>query len=677
MTAKVKIGNIRNIGIIAHIDAGKTTVTERILYYTGRSHKIGEVHDGEAVMDWMPDEQERGITITSAVTTCHWGNTEIHIIDTPGHVDFTIEVERSLRVLDGAIGIFSAVEGVEPQSETVWRQADKYRVPKIAFINKLDRVGADFFGTVKMIEQRLNAQPLILQLPGGMEDDFRSIIDLIQMKQILWDEETLGADFEEKEIPSEFMKSVDEYREKLIETVAEFDDDIMEAYLAEAPIDNAKILAAIRKATIELKLVPVMCGAALKNKGIQPLLDAIIQFLPSPVDVPPIEGIEPDSGEIIPCLPKDSEALAALIFKVAMMEGRKLSFVRVYSGRIKVGEEVFNPARNEKEKIARILNMHANRRERVEFAGAGSIVGVVGLKGSSTGETLCYQKHPILLEKIEFYEPVISVAVEPKTHADQEKLDEVLAKFMAEDPTLTVRKDEDTGQTILSGMGELHLEIITSRMQREFRTKVNVGKPQVVYRETIQKNSAATTVFDKEIAGQRHFAEVSVGMTPLPRGTGNKFISEISGDVLPELFISAVEKGVLESLESGSLMGYPVVDVEAKLTGANYKESLGTELAYTVSASMACKEAMEAGDPFLLEPIMTAEIFVPEAFMGDVIGDLNSRGGKIESIEHKSGAQVINATVPLSQMFGYSTNLRSATQGRGTFSMQFSHFDRS
>ena len=459
--------------------------------------------------------------------------------------------------------------------------------------------------------------------------------------------------------------------------MAEFDDDIMEAYLAEAPMDNTKILAAIRRATIELKLVPVLCGAALKNKGIQPLLDAIIQFLPSPVDIPPIEGIEPDSGEIIPCLPKDSEALAALIFKVAMMEGRKLSFVRVYSGRIKVGEEVFNPARNEKEKIARILNMHANRRERVEFAGAGSIVGVVGLKRSSTGETLCYQKRPILLEKIEFYEPVISVAVEPKTHADQEKLDEVLAKFMAEDPTLTVRKDEDTGQTILSGMGELHLEIITSRMQREFRTKVNVGKPQVVYRETIQKNSAATVVFDKEIAGQRHFAEVSVGLTPLPRGTGNKFISEISGDTLPELFISAVEKGVLESLESGSLMGYPVVDVEAKLSGANYKESVGTELAYTVSASMACKEAMAAGDPFLLEPIMTAEIFVPEAFMGDVIGDLNSRGGKIESIEHKSGAQVINATVPLSQMFGYSTSLRSATQGRGTFSMQFSHFDRS
>ncbi len=676
-TKATKIGNIRNIGIIAHIDAGKTTVTERILYYTGRSHKIGEVHDGEAVMDWMPDEQERGITITSAVTTCHWGNAEIHIIDTPGHVDFTIEVERSLRVLDGAIGIFSAVEGVEPQSETVWRQADKYHVPKIAFINKLDRVGADFFGTVKMMKERLKAQPLILQLPGGTEDDFKTIIDLIRMKQILWDEETLGVDFEEQEIAPEFMNTAEEYREKLIETAAEFDDDIMEAYLAEAPIDTDKLLAAVRKATIDLKLVPVLCGAALKNKGIQPLLDAIIEFLPSPADIPPIEGTHPESGEIITCLPKDSEPLAALIFKVAMMEGRKLSFIRIYSGRIKVGGEVFNPARNEKEKIARILNMHANRRERMESAGAGRIVGVMGLKESSTGETLCNHEHPVLLEKIEFYEPVISVAVEPKTHADQEKLDAVLAKFIAEDPTLVVRKDEDTAQTILSGMGELHLEIIISRMQREFRTNVNVGKPQVVYRETIEKKSSASVIFDKEIAGQRHFAEVSVKMAPLPRGTGNKFISQISTDVLPDLLIAAFEKGVLESLESGSLMGYPVVDVEVKLVNTNYKESLGTQLAYTVSASMACKEAMTAGNPFLLEPIMNAEIFVPEAFMGDVIGDLNSRGGKIESIEHKSGAQVINATVPLSQMFGYSTTLRSATQGRGTFSMQFSHFDRS
>ncbi len=676
MKTTAKIENIRNIGIIAHIDAGKTTVTERILYYTGRSHKIGEVHNGEAVMDWMPDEQERGITITSAVTTCQWQNTEIQIIDTPGHVDFTIEVERSLRVLDGAIGVFSAVEGVEPQSETVWRQADKYNVPKMAFINKLDRIGADFIGTVQMIAERLNAHPLILQLPVGQEDNFNAIIDLIEMKQIIWDDDTLGAEYEEQEIPTELAATADEYRDKLLETIAEHDDDIMEAYLAETAVDTSALLAAIRKATIDMKIVPLLCGAALKNKGIQPLLDAITQFLPSPVDIPPIEGMHPETGEMVQCHPKDSEPLAALIFKVSMMEGRKLSYIRIYSGKIASGGEVFNPTRKEKEKIARILNMHANRRERVAAAGAGSIVGVVGLKNSSTGETLCSQKHPLLLEKIEFYEPVISIAVEPKTHADQEKMDTVLAKFIAEDPTLIVRKDEDTGQTILSGMGELHLEIIISRMLREFHTNVNVGRPQVVYRETIEKPGVTTIVFDKEIAGQRHFAEVSIKMVPLPRGSGNKFVSEISNDVLPDLYMAAVEKGVWESLESGSLMGYPVVDVKVKLTNANYKESLGTELAYTVSASMACKDAMSAGNSFLLEPIMTAEIFVPEAFIGDVIGELNSRGGKIESIEHKAGAQVINATVPLSQMFGYSTNLRSATQGRGTFSMQFSHFDR-
>jgi len=677
MSANVKIENIRNIGIIAHIDAGKTTVTERILYYTGRSHRLGEVHNGEAVMDWMPDEQERGITITSAVTTCQWDNTEIHIIDTPGHVDFTIEVERSLRVLDGAIGVFSAVEGVEPQSETVWRQADKYAVPKIAFINKLDRVGADFFGTVEMMKERLNANPLILQIPCGLEDDFQAIIDLIQWKQIVWDDETLGAEFEAREIPTEFIATAEEYREKLIEIVAEYDDDLMEAYIGETTIDATQLLAAIRKATIELKVIPVLCGAALKNKGIQPLLDAILQYLPSPVDVPPIEGNHPETGEIIQCRPKDSDPLAALIFKVAMMEGRKLSFVRIYSGQLKVGGEVFNPGRNENEKIARILNMHANRRERVDRIGAGRIVGVVGLKGSSTGETLCTREHPILLEKIEFYEPVISIAVEPKTHADQEKIDAVLTKFMAEDPTLTVRNDEDTGQTILSGMGELHLEIIISRMQREFRTKVNVGKPQVVYRETIETLSKTSATFDKEISGQRHFGEVELSLAPLPRGTGKKFITEITDDVLPPAFTAAVEKGVMESLESGPLMGYPVVDVEVRLSAATYKESLGTELAYTVSASMACQEALSKGNPFLLEPIMRVEIFVQESFIGDVIGDLNARGGKIESIEHKGGAQVISAIVPLSQMFGYSTSLRSATQGRGTFSMQFSHFDRS
>ena len=671
------LSKYRNIGIFAHVDAGKTTTTERILKLTGKIHKTGEVHDGEATTDFMEQEAERGITIQSAATSCEWNEHRMNIIDTPGHVDFTIEVYRSLKVLDGGVGVFCGSGGVEPQSETVWRQADKYKVPKIAFINKLDRIGADFFGTIEMMKERLNANPLILQLPCGVEDDFQAIIDLIGWKQIVWDDETLGAEFEEREIPADFIASAEEYREKLIEIAAEYDDDLMEAYLGETKIDAPQLLTAIRKATIDLKLVPLLCGAALKNKGIQPLLDAILHYLPSPVEVPPIEGNHPESGEIIQCRPKDSDPLAALIFKVAMMEGRKLSFVRIYSGQLKVGGEVFNPGRNEKEKIARILNMHANRRERVDRAGAGSIVGVVGLKRSSTGETLCTREHAILLEKIEFYEPVISIAVEPKTHADQEKIDEVLTKFMAEDPTLTVRKDEDTGQTILSGMGELHLEIIISRMQREFRTKVNVGKPQVVYRETIEMRSKTSATFDKEISGQRHFGAVELSLAPLPRGTGKKFVAEISDDILPSAFIAAVEKGVMESLESGSLMGYPVVDVEVRLSAATYKESLGTELAYTVSASMACQEALSKGNPFLLEPIMTVEIFVPESFIGDVIGDLNARGGKIESIEHKSGAQVISAIVPLSQMFGYSTSLRSATQGRGTFSMQFSHFDRS
>ena len=672
-----KIKDIRNIGIIAHIDAGKTTVTERVLYYTGRSHKIGEVHNGEAVMDWMPDEQERGITITSAVTTCQWNGNEIHIIDTPGHVDFTIEVERSLRVLDGAIGIFCAVGGVEPQSETVWHQADKYLVPKIAFINKLDRVGADFFGTVEMMIDRLSANPLIIQLPVGSEDDFSGIIDLVEMKQIVWDEETLGATYRTENIQPDLLENANEYREKLIETISEHSDDIMEDYLAEKPIDSQSLYNAIRKATIDLQLVPILCGSALKNKGIQPLIDSIVRFLPSPVDIPPVKGIDPETGEVREYKAKDTEPLSALIFKVSMIEGRKLSYVRVYSGKMKAGEEVYNPALKKKEKLSRILMIHANKRERVDSAGAGNITGVVGLKHSSTGDTLCSIDNPVLLEKIEFYEPVISVAIEPKTHSDQEKLNQVLEKYMAEDPTLRVREDEDTGQTILSGMGELHLEIIISRMLREFNTSVNVGKPQVVYRESIEKEIKASSTFDKEVAGQHHFGEVVLKLKPLPRGTGNRFLSNISPETIPDVFVPAIEKGVMESFESGALMGYPVVDVEAVLTGGSCRESLGTELAYTVSASMACKEALANGKPYLLDPIMRVEVFVPESFMGDVIGDLNSRNGKIEAITAKIKTQEIKATVPLARMFGYSTALRSATQGRGTFTMQFSHFDRS
>ena len=677
MNKKLKIENIRNIGIIAHIDAGKTTVTERILYYTGKSHKIGEVHNGEAVMDWMPDEQERGITITSAVTTCQWQEREIHIIDTPGHVDFTIEVERSLRVLDGAIGVFCAVGGVEPQSETVWRQADKYHVPKIAFINKLDRIGANFFGAVDMMRKRLNANPVLLQLPAGSEENFSGVIDLIEMKQIAWDDDTLGERYTAEGISPVHLETASAYREKLIEAVAEVDDEIMEAYLSETPIERESLLAGIRRATIELKLVPVLCGSALKNKGIQPLLDAIVRFLPSPVDIPPIKGVNPETGETIECPANDKDPLAALIFKVSIMEGRKLSFVRIYRGTMHAGEDVYNPTRGIKEKVARILWMHANKRERIDAAGAGSIIGVVGLKESSTGETLCSMKQQVLLENIEFYEPVISVAVEPKTHADQEKLDQVLEKFLAEDPTLKVKRDEETGQTILSGMGELHLEVITSRMQREFKTNVNIGKPQVVYRETIDTESAASATFDREIAGQRHYGEVTLTLRPLARGTGNRFRSKITDDTIPGNFISAIENGVMESLESGAFMGYPVIDVAAVLTGGAYRESLGTELAYRVSASMACREALLKGAPFLLDPIMDVEIFVPESFMGEVIGDLNSRSGKIESISDKTGVKIIRATVPLARMFGYSTSLRSASQGRGTFSMQFSHFDRS
>lgn len=677
MTKKIKIEQIRNIGIMAHIDAGKTTVTERILYYTGRSHKIGEVHDGEAVMDWMVDEQERGITITSAVTTCRWGSSQIQVIDTPGHVDFTIEVERSLRVLDGAIGVFCAVGGVEPQSETVWRQADKYHVPKIAIVNKMDRIGADFFGTVEMMKEKLGANPIIIQLPVGREDNFTGVIDLIEMQEIYWDDDSLGANYSRREIPEDMTDLAAEYRDRLIEGLSDFDDAIMEAYLAEEPVDAETIKAALRKAVIGLEAVPVLCGSALKNKGIQPLLDAIVSYLPSPVDIPPVKGINPSTEETVSFEPRNSEPLSALIFKVSMIEGRKLSYARVYSGKLKAGADVYNPATGKKEKLSRILLMHANKKERVEEAGAGSLVGVVGLKHTSTGDTLCSQENPVLLEKMEFYEPVISIAVEPKTHADQDKMDEVIEKYLAEDPTLRVRKDEDTGQTILSGMGELHLEIIISRMLREFKTSVNVGKPQVVYRETISREAEGSVVFDREISGTHHFGEVSVRLMPQERGSGNCFESQIAADVIPEGFIPAIENGIMESLDSGSLMGYPVVDVKAVLTGGSYRESAGTDLAYKVSASMACNEAFSKADPFLLEPIMEVEIIVPEQFMGDVIGDLNSKGGKIEGITPKTGIQEIRATIPLSKMFGYSTTLRSATQGRGTFSMQFSHFDKS
>ena len=676
MKQSVKINKIRNIGIIAHIDAGKTTVTERVLFYSGRSHKIGEVHDGEAVMDWMPDEQERGITITSAVTACQWQDCEVHIIDTPGHVDFTIEVERSLRVLDGAVGVFCAVGGVEPQSETVWHQADKYLVPKLAFVNKMDRVGADFYRVIEMIQERLNANPLVLQLPVGSEDHFRGVIDLLDMKQLIWESSDPRAAIQTTDIEAEYMETAAAYREKLVEQVAETDDALMEAFLEERPIEKNDLRAAIRQATLNLSLVPVMCGAALRNKGVQPLLDAVVSYLPSPLEAPPIEGMHPDTEEPRSFTAKEKGPLVALIFKVSMFEGRKLSFVRVYSGWLKAGSEVYNPSLKRREKISRIMKMHANKRERLDEAGPGSIVGVVGLKDSGTGQTLCQADDPVLLEAIEYYKPVISVSVEPKTHDDQEKLEHTLSKLMDEDPTLTVKQDEDTGQTLLSGMGELHLDIIISRMKREYNTNVNVGKPQVVYRETLSREARGSAEFDREIAGSRHYAGVELTARPLPRGSGSLFNSKVNAETIPDLYVGAISQGVRDAMEYGELMGYPVVDVEVLLTGGTVKENLSSELAFKVCATMACRQAFAGGEPYLLEPIMDTEVFVPEEFMGEVIGDLNARGGKIESISAKGEIQVISANVPLSRMFGYSTALRSASQGRGNFTMKFSHFDK-
>jgi len=676
MTQKKTLPNIRNIGIMAHIDAGKTTVTERILYYTGKSHKIGEVHDGEAIMDWMQDEQERGITITSAVTTCEWQQSVIQIIDTPGHVDFTVEVERALRVLDGAIGVFCAVGGVEPQSETVWRQADRYRVPRMAFVNKMDRIGADFFGTVASIREKLAANPVVLQIPMGAEDQFDGVIDLIDMKQIRWDDESLGAKYVVDEIPSEYADQALEYREKLLEAIAEQDDAIMEKYLGEEEIARADLIDAVRKATVNRKLVPVLCGSALKNKGIQPLLDAIQNFLPSPLDVPPVRGIHPETGDPLDFPPEKNGPLAALIFKVSMIEGRKLSFARIYSGRIEAGSDVYNPVLKKKEKLSRILLMHANKRERLKEASAGNIVGIVGLKDSGTGDTLCSVEHPVFLEKMKYEDPVISIAIEPKTHADQEKLDMVLEKFMIEDPTLKVSKDEETGQTILSGMGELHLEIIISRMRKEFNTQVNVGNPQVVYREVVTAPATGEAVFEREISGRPHYAKVRIQLRPLDRGAGVVFTCRAPEDQIPPQFVPAIEQGIRESLEGGYLKGYPLVDLEVILQGGACEEGKSTELGFSVCASMACKEALENASLALLEPIMQVEVFVPDTYMGDAIADLNARGGKVESIAPKANIQIIHAVVPLAKMFGYSTALRSATQGRGTFSMKFERFDR-
>jgi len=670
------LNKTRNIGIIAHIDAGKTTVTERVLFYSGRVHKMGEVHNGEATMDWMVEEKERGITITSAVTSCGWQGHTINIIDTPGHVDFTIEVERSLRVLDGAIGVFCAVGGVEPQSETVWHQADKYKVPKIVFINKLDRIGADFFKAVQMIRERLGAVPLILQLPWGVEDGLKGVIDLVTLNGILWEDESLGAEFSRVPVPEEMAEDVAHYRDLLLETMADKDDLVMERYLADEEIPVQELKAAIRNATIRMKLVPVFCGAALRNKGIQPLLDGIVDYLPSPLDVPPISGMNPLTNETEARPPKAKGPLSALAFKVMMDQGRKMTYLRVYSGTVKAGDPVYNPGRGLTEKPARLLKMHSNKRERIQEASAGDIVAAMGLKLTTTGDTLCDEQHPILLEPIQFNEPVISVAVEPKSVQDHDRLLDALGKLSDEDPTFRFRIDEETGQTLISGMGELHIEIIIGRLKREFLVPVNQGKPQVVYRETITVSVEEEYLFKRELAGQEHFAGVRIQISPLPRGSGGLFVNKCTDPLLTDAFLQAISSGITEAQAGGTVLGYPVCDVEATLLGVQIKENLTDVMAFKAAANMAFRYAFQKGEPVLLEPIMKTEVLAPEEFTGEVIGDLNARQGKIEQIVNTGTIQVLKARVPLSKMFGYSTALRSVTHGRGTFTMQFSHYDR-
>lgn len=676
MAKDKKLANTRNIGIIAHIDAGKTTVTERILFYSGRVHKMGEVHNGEATMDWMAEERERGITITSAVTSCEWLGHTINIIDTPGHVDFTIEVERSLRVLDGAIGVFCAVGGVEPQSETVWRQADRYKVPKIAFINKLDRIGADFFKAVQMIKDRLGALPLILQIPWGVEDNFRGVIDLIKMRAVLWEDEMLGAEYSEAPVPEELAEEVAKYRDLLLETLADRDDLVMERYLSEEEIPIRELKAAIRTATIEMELVPVFCGAALRNKGIQPLLDGIVEYLPAPVDVPPITGSNPLTGEeeSRPAMAKGP--FTALAFKVMMNQGRKMTYIRIYSGTVKAGSPVYNPGKNLNEKPARLLKMHSNKRERIGHASAGDIVATMGLKLTTTGDTLCDEEKPILLEPIQFNDPVISVAVEPKSIQEHDRLLAALSKLADEDPTFKFKIDEETGQTLISGMGELHIEIIIGRLKREFSVEVNQGKPQVVYRETVTIPVEHEGLFQRELAGQEHFAGVRIEISPLPRGSGNRFVNKCRDPEFAEEFLDAISHGITEAEAGGTLMGYPVIDVQTTLLDVQVKETSSDVMAFKAVANMAFRAAFQKGVPVLLEPIMKTEVLVPDEFTGEVIGDLNARQGKIGQIVSNGTIQVLTANVPLSRMFGYSTALRSASQGRGTFTMQFSHYDR-
>jgi len=666
----------RNIGIMAHIDAGKTTTTERILYYTGVSHKIGEVHEGTATMDWMEQEQERGITITSAATTCNWKDTRINIIDTPGHVDFTIEVERSLRVLDGAVAVFCSVGGVEPQSETVWRQADKYHVPRIAFINKMDRVGADFFRGVQMIKDRLKANPLPIQLPVGKEENYKGIIDLVTMKAIIWEEEALGAKFREEEIPADLLEEAKEYREKMIEEISSHDDTLMEKYLSGEQLSEAEIKAAIRSCTINIQICPVICGSAFKNKGVQNLLDAVVDYMPSPMDIPAIKGIDVDTGEEVERKASDSEPFSALGFKIMTdpFVGQ-LTFFRVYSGVVTAGSYIYNSTKGKKERLGRILKMHANKREEIKEVYAGDIAAAVGLKYTTTGDTLCNEDKQVILESIEFPEPVISIAIEPKTKADQEKLGISLAKLASEDPSFRVKTDEETGQTIISGMGELHLEIIVDRLMREFKVEANVGKPQVAYRETITKKVKVEGKFVRQSGGRGQYGHVWLEVEPQEAGKGFEFVDAIKGGVVPREYIPAVGKGILEATDNGVLAGFPVVDVKVTLIDGSYHEVDSSEMAFKIAGSMGFKEGCGKAGPIILEPIMSVEVVVPEEYMGDVIGDLNSKRGRIMGMDSRAGAQVVTAMVPLASMFGYSTDLRSATQGRATYAMTFDHYE--
>ena len=675
MGREFSLEKTRNIGIMAHIDAGKTTTTERILFYTGINHKIGEVHDGAATMDWMAQEQERGITITSAATTCHWKNHRINIIDTPGHVDFTVEVERSLRVLDGAVAVLTARGGVEPQTETVWRQAEKYDVPRMAYVNKMDITGADFFNVIKMMEERLHANAVAIQLPIGAEDDFQGIIDLIKMEAIIY-EDDLGKVADEVAIPANLKDQADEYHEKLLEAVAEVDDSLMEKYLGGEEISEDEIKKAIRKATIACKMCPVTCGTSYRNKGVQPMLDAIVDFMPAPTDVPPIKGTNPETGEEDHRPSSDDEPFAALAFKImADPFVGKLAFFRVYSGTLSAGSYVYNSTKGKKERIGRILQMHANHRQELEVVYSGDIAAAVGLKDTTTGDTLCDEEHPIVLESMEFPDPVISVAVEPKTKNDQEKMGVALQKLAEEDPTFRVRTDQETGQTIISGMGELHLEIIVDRMLREFKVECTVGNPQVAYRETIRKSVKAEGKFVRQSGGHGQYGHCWLELIPQDPGVGFSFENKVVGGAIPKEFINPIEAGVKEAMENGVVAGYPVVDVKAIVYDGSYHEVDSSEMAFKIAGAMAFKNGAGKASPVLLEPYVKVEVIVPEEYMGDVIGDLNSRRGRIEGMEARNGAQVINGFVPLSEMFGYSTDLRSKTQGRGNYSMEVSYYD--